>query len=228
MAKIMACGSRDAGDIRLLSKAGVDAIGLITEVRQNLACNLSRNKARELQELIPPGILSVLVLTEENAFEICRLAEYVNPDIIQLHGNITPEVISLLKERIDIRLTRAVLVNKAAAQNETQIINLALEYLEAGADAILIDSSGGGKYGSTGVTVDFTLARFLRDAIYPRPLILAGGLNPDNVARALTRVKPYAVDVFTGIIEKEHLSPAKVEQFIARARSVDCKEMVEK
>lgn len=219
MVKIMACGSMTPEDIELLSMSGIDAIGLITEVRQELACNLPGQTARELQNHIPPGILSVLILTKDDPDEIMRLVNQVKPDVVQLHGNVSSRDISLLKENLPVRITRALLVDENKSDRAELLYRQAREYLGAGADALLLDSSHEGKYGSTGRTVPVELARQLRDAILPHPLILAGGLNRDNIVPTLAAVQPYAVDVFTGITDKARLSPSKVDEFVKLVRS---------
>jgi len=90
----------------------------------------------------------------------------------------------------------------------------ALDYFRAGADAVLIDTFHDGKVGSTGLTVDFEVARRVRDTVRPGPLILAGGLNSGNVVETIQVVKLFAVDVFTGVTSAGRLDPQKVSGFL--------------
>ncbi|MGI6649097.1 MAG: phosphoribosylanthranilate isomerase [Bacillota bacterium] len=106
MTRIMVCGSRQEADIELLAMAGVDAIGLITEVSQPLPCNLSREQARQLSALVPPLMSSVLILTEERIEEICRLVDYVRPSAVQLHGFNGPEEVAVLKQRLPVKIIK--------------------------------------------------------------------------------------------------------------------------
>lgn len=215
----MACGSTSIGDIDLLITAGVDGIGLITEVSQQLSCNLSREKAREFRDRIPVLVSTVLILTETNIAEVCRLVDFVRPDVVQLHGNIAPQELATLKLKVTVKIVKALLLNEENPTGGYELVNRARDYIAAGVDAILIDSGYGGKYGSTGRTVDLELARLVRNLIFPIPLILAGGLNRDNIAQAIKTVRPFAVDVFTGITEDGSLCSSKVYEFVRLARA---------
>jgi phosphoribosylanthranilate isomerase len=97
-------------------------------------------------------------------------------------------------------------------------LGCARQYIAAGADAILVDSYQRDKVGATGETMSLSLSRTLRDGIYPVPLIMAGGLHSENVAYALNSVKPYAVDVFSGVTTGGYLDTDKVRKFIERVR----------
>jgi phosphoribosylanthranilate isomerase len=87
------------------------------------------------------------------------------------------------------------------------------------ADAVLLDTRTSTRIGGTGVTHDWSISRRIRDAIWPRPTILAGGLTPDNVAAAIARVAPYAVDVNSGVsLRRGVKSPERMARFIAAVR----------
>jgi phosphoribosylanthranilate isomerase len=214
----MICGSRNERDIELLVGEGVDAVGLITEVWQAVPCNLARQQARNLASRVPPLVSTVLIITEERLEEICRLADYIRPDAVQIHGFVSPEDILSLKEKLPVKIIKTLhLRGERAAENngpEQQV----REYLHAGADAILLDSSSKDKVGCTGLTADFGLARRLRNAAWPRPFILAGGLHAGNVAEAIQKVHPYGIDVFTGVTRQGSLDPRAVREFIQTVR----------
>ncbi|NLC06970.1 MAG: phosphoribosylanthranilate isomerase [Syntrophomonadaceae bacterium] len=279
MTRIMVCGSRQEADIELLAMAGVDAIGLITEVSQPLPCNLSREQARQLSALVPPLMSSVLILTEEEIEEVCRLVDYVRPSAVQLHGFNRPEEVAVLKQRLSVKIIKTLhlqgeqlldvnrynlrpndpgpndpghsdLRHSDHKHNDSQhndhkykirsscpsnvgkqpdagsfqldnaLKNLIAAYLEAGADAILLDSAQKNKVGSTGQVADFAIARQIRDVVWPRPFILAGGLQAKNVANALQKVEPYGVDVFSGVNREGYLDPQKVQEFVEAVRRV--------
>jgi len=89
-------------------------------------------------------------------------------------------------------------------------------------DAILMDSCLPGKYGGTGETHDWKLSRRVRDAIHPKPFVLAGGLTPENVEEAIRMVKPYAVDVSSGVESHPGIKDeCKVFEFTKRAKGVE-------
>jgi phosphoribosylanthranilate isomerase len=214
----MICGTRKAEDISLLAEAGADGIGLITEVWQDIPCNLSRTEARRLNQLIPPLISSVLIVTEERVDEICRLMEYVLPDILQLHGFNTPQDVAVIKGRLSTRIIKTLHFRGERMAEGDDPISCAREYVAAGAHAILVDSYQEDKVGATGETMNLDLARKVRDRIYPVPLIVAGGLNPENVSRVIEKVKPYAVDVFSGVTDGGYLAADRVRNFVATVR----------
>jgi len=218
MTKVMICGSRRAEDIQLLIEAGVDGIGLITEVWQEIACNLSREQARKLNQLIPPLVSSVLIVTEERVDEICRMTEQVAPDAIQLHGFNTPEDVAGLRKKLEVKIIKTLHFQGERMAEGDDPLGCARQYIAAGADAILVDSYQRDKVGATGETMSLSLSRTLRDGIYPVPLIMAGGLHSENVAYVLNSVKPYAVDVFSGVTTGGYLDTDKVRKFIERVR----------
>ena len=217
--KVMVCGTREQKDIKLLVEAGVDAIGLITEVWQDIPCNLSRAEARGLSQLIPPFVSSVLILTEERVTEICRMAEYVLPDVLQLHAFNTPDDVAVLKARLNAKIIKTLHFQGDKMAEGNDPVESAKQYIAAGVSAILVDSYQQDKVGATGEIVSLNLARKLRDRIYPVPLIIAGGLHFGNVSYAIDKVKPYAVDVFSGVTTGGYLDTGKVSAFTARVRS---------
>lgn len=219
MTKVMICGSRRAEDIQLLVEAGVDGIGLITEVWQKIACNLRREQARKLRQAIPPLISTVLILTEERLDEICRLTEHILPDAVQLHGFNAPEEVASLKEKLKVKIVKTLHFQGESMAEGNDPVGCARQYIAAGADAILVDSYAKDKVGATGETMSLSLSRTLRDALYPVPLIMAGGLDSENVANVVDKVKPYAVDVFSGVTTGGYLDTDKVKKFMDRVRA---------
>ena len=218
MTRVMICGSRRPEDINLLLEAGVDAIGLITEVWQDIPCNLLRDEARKLNRFIPPFISGVLIVTEEKVEEICHVAEHVLPDVLQLHGFNPPHDVAILAERLNTKIIKTLHFQADRVAGEHDPIDYARQYIAAGARAILVDSYQENKVGATGETMSLDIARKLRDGIYPVPLILAGGLHSENITHAIDKVKPYAVDAFSSVTTGGFLDADRVSQFIARVR----------
>ncbi|MGB9885685.1 MAG: phosphoribosylanthranilate isomerase [Moorellales bacterium] len=223
MLRVMVCGARTEAEVEMLVRAGVHAIGLITEVWQPLACNLTREEARQLCRRVPPFVETVLVLTEERPEEICRLVERVRPAAVQLHGFNPPEAVAFLRERLPVRIVKTLHLDGdrlvgPGGPPEAREETLAREYLEAGADALLVDRFHRGKVGATGRRVDLGVARRLREYIRPKPLILAGGLHAANLVRAVRTVRPFAVDVFSGAATNGRLNPRKVRALVEAAR----------
>jgi len=216
MTKVVVCGSRTMQDIKMLVDSGVDAIGLITEVWQDVPCNLTRAEAREFSTLIPPLVSSILIVTEENTDEILRMVDFVRPDIIQLQGFNPASEVKRLKNEISAKIVKVLHVDGDKLVEGKEPVKCALTYIEAGANMIILDTYQPGKVGATGVTSDLILARKIRDGIYPTPLALAGGLTIDNLVNAIDMVKPYAIDVFSGVTTNGYLEAQKVRQFVEK------------
>ena len=214
MTRVMLCGSRGPEDVRLLVEEGAHGIGLITQVQQNISCRLSLEEAIRLNNLIPPLVSSILSITEEDTDKICQMVELIKPDVVQLHGFNTAEQVSLLKNKLKIPIIKTLHWEQGPLLEEGDAEQQAVNYIRAGADAILLDSISSGKLGSTGVQVPLELARLVRDAIRPAQFILAGGLNAHNVAQAVEAVKPFAIDAFSSVITDGHLDRLKVREFI--------------
>ncbi len=218
MVRVIICGSRRREDVEAIVESGADGVGLITEVRQDLPCNLSRRAAAELCRAVPPLISSVLILTEEDPAKIKEITREVRPSILQLHGFNPPEVVSQVKRELGLKIVKVLHVEGERLLEGGDPIRCALRFLEAGADAILLDSFRSGKVGATGTPLSWDLARKIRDGIRPAPLILAGGLNEENVASAIKAVRPFAVDVLSGVVSGGWLDPEKVRRFVRKAR----------
>ncbi|HHY37949.1 MAG TPA: phosphoribosylanthranilate isomerase [Clostridia bacterium] len=225
MTRVMICGSIEESDVDLLVREGVDAIGLITEVSQDISCNLSRDRARALMTRIPPLVSGVLIVTEERRDEICRMVDYIRPHAVQLHGlgGPSPDNLGRFKGQLGVKVIRTVHLHRdnGLTANGDDPVAYAAEYASAGVDAILLDSFGGGKVGATGRTVDFEMAFRICEAIRPCPLILAGGLSPSNVSEAIEKVRPYGVDAFSSVTNGGRLDAWKIRSFIQAVRRSD-------
>lgn len=220
MVRIMICGARRQEDISLLVAAGVNSIGLITEVWQDIACNLNRQETKKLCSLIPPFITSVLIVTSDNLDDICMMTDYINPDILQLHGMNSVDDVLFIRKRLNIRIIKTLHFQGTEIAGGGDSLSRAGEFIEAGASAILVDSYNTKKAGATGQLMDLALAREIRDSIMPEPLILAGGLHPDNITEAVEIVRPYGIDVYSGVVTDGYLDSGKVNAFINNSRMV--------
>jgi phosphoribosylanthranilate isomerase len=99
------------------------------------------------------------------------------------------------------------------------VLAAARGFVDAGADAILLDSKTAGRAAGTGVPVDWSLAGEVADGL-GAPFVLAGGLTPENVSGAIATVRPHAVDVISAVEDAEHRKvPERVRAFVAAARS---------
>ncbi|MEM3692990.1 MAG: phosphoribosylanthranilate isomerase [Candidatus Bathyarchaeia archaeon] len=214
--KIKICGITREEDLKMVCSLGADAVGFVVGVPSSPR-SLSPDKAKGLLELVPEPVKRILVtatggLDLEDAFELC---ESLRPDALQIHGEKGEEFRGLKGKLPGTLLVRALSIKPGS---ELEALKKALREARF-FDALLLDSFAAGRPGGTGIVHDWGISRRIKEAIYPKPLILAGGLKPENVREAIERVMPYAVDVSSGVEEKPGVKdPRKVEAFIRNAR----------
>lgn len=213
MTRVKICGITSLKDLETVTRLGADAVGVITGIPSSQR-NVAIEKAKTLIENAPMFTKTILVIaprSAEEAFEVCN---YVNPDAVQIHGEAL-ENGEYRKALPGFSIIKPVSVNESG---ETGRCFKAAHMF----DAVLLDSSTGSKLGGTGKVHDWEISRQLALAIKPKPLILAGGLNPDNVADAIRRVRPYAVDVCTGTEKTPGVKdPKKVQRFLYEVNEAD-------
>lgn len=211
--RVKICGITREEDITVAVASGADAVGFVVGVPSSPR-NISMKKAEKLIKLVPIFVKSVLVRVPTSIDELLKTCEKMNPDSIQIHGENLPDSHALREKLPNTPLIRAI------AANPINALEVASEAAKS-SDAILIDSSTREKHGGTGIIHDWNLSKLVKQAIQPKPLILAGGLNPENVKDAILKVQPYAVDVSTGIESRPGIKdPEKVLAFIENAKEV--------
>jgi phosphoribosylanthranilate isomerase len=208
------CGITSEEDLKIVCDLGADAVGFVVEVLSSPR-SLSLYKAERLFRLVPKRVKSVLVTVPKSLSEIIEYCEHLKPDIIQIHGEKVQDF-KFLKERFPNTILVRALAIKPGADALEKVIQE-----EKFSDAVITDSFTVGKHGGTGLIHDWSISKRIRDAVYPKPLLLAGGLTPENVKEAIKTVKPYAVDVSTGVESKLGIKDfRKVEAFIRNAKKV--------
>lgn len=210
--KVKVCGLTREEDVGSAVEAGADALGFVVGVPSSPR-NLSVRRAGELMKKVPIFVEKVLVTVPRAIWELERMVRKLNPDCLQLHGGKNFPV-ELRKVALNLPIIKAF----RAGEDEIPTIIEESEFYEA----ILVDSSSPSKLGGTGKTHDWGLSRKVRDGIYPKPLILAGGLNANNVQEAIKTVKPYGVDVSSGVEVKPGVkSFEKMVSFVEAAKKWD-------
>ncbi len=210
MTRAKICGITRERDLTVAVEAGADAIGLITDVSVETPREIEPTTAADLAAATPPFVTSVLVTMPESPGRAVELAQAINPDAIQLYGDFNDD---------DVRFVRAETGAKVIPAVDYDERDRALE-LSAAADALLIDSTADGG-GGTGETGDWDATRELVREL-STPVVLAGGLTPENVGRAARRVEPYAVDVASGVeAEGGRKDRDAVRTFVREAAGVD-------
>lgn len=199
---IKACGMTRIEDALAAAEAGFDAVGLVFAESPR---RVNPRTAREICSLLPSSVLRVGVFLGQTRAEIRGLMEYCGLDLAQLHeagGTGLAEVFA----------GRAVVAIRPHLPEDLDVLD---GY--RGAFAFLIDAWHPEMAGGTGITCDWTLAARVARA---SRVILAGGLSPDNVAEAITRVRPFGVDVSSGVETAPGIKdPALLRRFARAARS---------
>lgn len=198
------CGITRPQDIQAAVQAGVDAIGLVFFEPSPRYVNIEL--ATQLAKLIPPYVNIVGLFVNATAEEIAQVLEQVPLDVIQFHGDETAEQCQQIAQYNKRRWYKAIQVKPDATSAE--IISTIQQYQQAGASAMLLDAWHPELKGGTGHSFDWS--QFPKLDI---PLILAGGLKPENVEDAIQTTQAYAVDVSGGV---ESAKGIKDQQLIER------------
>ena len=199
------CGITSAQDARLAVLAGADALGFVFWAQSPRF--VTPEAAAAIAAQVPPFVTRVGVFAGAPRDEIVRTAEVAGLDVLQVHGDETPEALRALPRRT----LKAFRVGPGFRREDTQA------YADAGI-GLLLDAKSNDRPGGTGLTFDWTLASGLRERV---PfLVLAGGLGPDNVGEGVALVNPHAVDVSSGVESSPgRKDEAKLRAFVEAVRS---------
>lgn len=204
MVRAKVCGLTRTEDVGAVAAAGADAVGVVVDVPVDTPRAVDPARARELVQAVPPFVASVLVTMPDDADGAVRLAERVGADALQVHG-----------------LGPAECAAAAAAFRGPVVAAVATDEVPDhadAADALLVDTPAVDGGGGTGRTHDWEATRTVTAGL-ETPVVLAGGLTPENVRDAVAAVRPYAVDVASGVEReggvKDHDA---VRAFVSRAR----------
>jgi len=195
------------------AEAGADAVGLVFAESPR---RVTAREAREIIRALPPWVAPVGVFVDEQPRGILRLAGETGITVAQLHGDEPPEVLAELGRLKIVKAFRVGGEEDLAAAREWKTKS---ERLGRPADGYLIDARvAGGPIGGSGRMADWGLAaRMIVEGF--RPLVLAGGLTPENVAAAIAAVRPWGVDGSTGLETGPGLkSPEKIRAFVDAVR----------
>ncbi len=209
---IKLCGIRTPADARAAAAAGADLIGLVfAPSKRQVTLSIARAIVQSLDGL-PARPLVVGLFVNVPATEVLRLAEAVPLDLIQLCGD---EPAAYL-DGLDRPVLRSLRLGPGTSR--AQVCALVRTYFERPRPprALVVDAHVPGHYGGTGTLADWELARELATEF---PVILAGGLHPGNVVRAIEVARPVGVDVSSGIESDGRKDPIKMRVFVESARA---------
>jgi len=195
--RIKICGLKTVEDALTAARAGADSLGLVFHPRSPRCVDLDRAVA--IRAALPAFVTVTVLFMDEPEEMVAKVVEELKPDCLQFHG---AEPAGFCE-----RWGRPYI--KAIPMGDAPDI-AAFAAAHPAARGFLLDSHAAGRQGGSGDTFDWS--RIPSD--FPHPLILAGGLNPQNVARAITEVRPWAVDVSSGVErEKGVKDAALIQQF---------------
>lgn len=206
MTRVKICGHTRDKDVVASVRAGTDAVGVIADVPVDSPRAVSADRAATLFEAVPPLVTGVLVTMPDTAEEAIQLVERTRPDALQIHGPFDAEDCRTVREAIG----RSVIKSVDASDPEQ------VRAFDGVADALLVDSTDASGAGGTGRTHDWERTRELVSGV-DSPVLLAGGLTPENVAGAVGTVEPFGVDVASGVGTEGIKDHDAVERFVERA-----------
>ena len=202
------CGMTNREDAIAAAEAGADAVGFVlvpTSPR-----SVSRREVEEILRFIPPTVLTVGVVANEDPDFLKGLVRVCSLGALQLHGQEPPEQMLRLKRELSgVEIIKAIRVRDADSLKEIPAYK--------GVDAVLLDTYDPHRLGGTGQPFDWSLAARAKE--FEIPLIVAGGLTAGNVREVTRQVAPHGVDVSSGV----EVSPGKkdftlIRQFVLKAK----------
>ena len=205
MTRIKICGLTREQDIHAAVYAGADAIGLV--FYEKSPRHVSGERAAQLLSVLPPFVTTVGLFVDAEAKFVREVLAAVSLDVLQFHGDESPEYCA----QFGRPWLKAIRVRPGV-----DLLQCAARY--AGAQALLLDAHVEGVPGGTGATFDWSL---IPESL-ALPVILSGGLDRGNVADAIARVRPYAVDVSSGVeAQKGIKDAAKIAAFVNEVNRID-------
>ena len=219
--RVKICGVTRADDAAAAASAGADAVGMVFHAESRRCVTLAR--AAEIVAALPAMVTRVALFVNETPAVIRETARQLGIGTIQLHGEESPELIA---ELAPLRVIKAVGVRAESLSKELARWRDAIKRFNlANLAGLLMDSPAGAVPGGAGVANDFgALSRAVRDGAWSGlpPMIIAGGLTPSNVAAAVSLLRPWAVDVSSGVERiKGQKSAEKIVEFIEQVRLAD-------
>lgn len=207
MTKVKICGVTTLEDAVLAADLGADMIGF--NFYPGSKRYISAERVASFVESLNGGVTKIGVFVNASVDEILFAKKLALLDGVQLHGSESSQFITELRDRVETRIIKAIHIRSFSDISSLGGLRV---------DAVLMDTYSVSDFGGTGETFDWRIAREGNEKI--NQLILAGGLNPENVAEAIRIVRPYAVDVASGVESSPgKKDPKKIEAFIRNAKN---------
>ena len=207
MIRVKICGIQDETAAMAAAEAGADAVGLIFAPGRR---QVDLARARRIGAALPPFVTKVGVVVNEPLDRVRALIDGVRLDAVQLHGDEDAAYCRAVRD-LGVTVIKAVWVAGPLDVDRLRSLPVA---------ALLLDTYRPSMRGGSGETFDWSLAAPLAAAMR---VILSGGLSPENVAAGVAAVRPYGVDVSSGVEIDGRKDPSKMRAFVAAARAADAR-----
>jgi len=203
MTKIKICGITNKTDAVEAAKLGVDMLGFVFYKKSARA--VDAKTVRDIANELPDSIAKVGVFVDEDPKKVAEIAEDCSLDMLQFHGDETKEYCALFQDRY--KVIKAFRIKDGDSLKDINDYNV---------DLYMLDTYSAASKGGTGKSFDWKLIEGFE---FLRPVVLSGGLTPENVVKAIQDVVPYGVDVSSGI-EKEALKKdlESMKRFVENVR----------
>ena len=210
--KCKICGTGSFADLKCAVDAKADAIGFLMGITHKTQDAVTPEEAAAMIKTLPPFIEPVAVTHLQDADSIIDIVQRSRCTTLQIQNTISLEDVAMIRDALPyIRVIKAVHVMDASAIKTAQEVTVY-------ADAIILDTRTTDRLGGTGLTHDWSISAKIVQASNI-PVILAGGLTPENVATAIHQVRPYAVDVHTGVKINDARDSEKTKAFVEAAHT---------
>jgi len=212
--RVKVCCIASEAEAALAVRMGASAVGLVSKMPSGPG-PIAESRIRDIARTVPPGVATFLLTSETTAEPIIAQQRYTGANTLQLVDSVAPAVYAALRDALpSVKIVQVVHVRDDGAVAEARQLSPLV-------DAILLDSGNPSlsikELGGTGRAHDWAVSRKIRDAV-PVPVYLAGGLNPENVGRAIAQVQPFGVDVCSGLRTGGRLDASKLERFMRAVR----------
>ena len=205
MAKIKICGITNLDDALAAADLGVDFLGFVFSEKSPRQIKIK--DAIAIIKSLPSSVATVGLFVDQEELAVKMIFDKCRLDYFQFHGGESPDYCKRIKEKGKV-------IKAFRIKEERSIEELANYDVEM----YLLDAYNEDKFGGTGAVFNWDLA--VKAKKYDRPIIIAGGLNPENVAQALGKVRPYGVDVSSGVEKSPGKKDAQLmKKFIQQVRS---------
>lgn len=208
------CGTGTFADLQAALDAEADAIGFLMGITHLTQDAVSCKDAAAMVATLPPFVEPVAVTHLQVPADLIRILKESCCTTLQIQNTVSTKDIEEIRDELSyVKIVKAVHVMDASA------VRAAMEF-ESVADAIILDTRTKERLGGTGIPHDWHISAKIVDKVN-LPIILAGGLTPENVLSAIEQVHPYAVDVHTGVKRGDARDPGLTKAFVSRAKNAD-------